>query len=103
MKVSRFAKDMVLLNCVVPVSLLGWDAVKGQLGANPVNFVIRTTGILSLMFLILSLAITPASRLTGQGQRSLKHCSGKDFQKEVFVPATTAAFHDEAVATGMLL
>ena len=38
-----------------------------------------------------------------QGQRSLKHCSGKDFQKEVFVPATTAAFHDEAVATGMLL
>ena len=38
-----------------------------------------------------------------QGQRSLKHCSGKDFQKEVFVPATTAAFHDEAIATGMLL
>jgi len=39
----------------------------------------------------------------GQGQRSLKRCSGKDFQHEVFVPATTAAFHDEAVAARVLL
>jgi len=38
-----------------------------------------------------------------QGQRSLKRCSGKDFQHEVFVPATTAAFHDEAVAARVLL
>ena len=65
MKVSPFAKDMVLLNCIVPVTLLGWDAARGQLGANPVNFAIRTTGMLSLLFLILSLAITPASRITG--------------------------------------
>ena len=36
----------------------------GQLGANPVNFAIRTTGILSLIFLILTLVVTPASRIT---------------------------------------
>src|SRR4051812_15530652 len=67
MKVERFTKSVVLLNCIVPVVLLGWDALGGRLGANPVNFAIRTTGMLSLLFLLLSLAITPASRLTGLG------------------------------------
>ena len=38
-----------------------------------------------------------------QGQRPLKCCSGKDFQQEVFVPTTTATFHGEARAVGMLL
>jgi transposase len=37
-----------------------------------------------------------------QGQRTLKFCSRKDFQQEVFVPAAATAFHGEAVATGML-
>ena len=51
MKVSRFAKITVLLNCAVPAILLTWDAFRGQLVANPVNFAIHTTGILSLIFL----------------------------------------------------
>ena len=67
LKVDRFTKSVVLLNCTVPVALLGWDAWGGRLGANPVNFAIRTTGILSLIFLVLSLAVTPASRITGWG------------------------------------
>ncbi len=67
MKVDRFTKTVVVLNCSVPVALLGWDAWGGQLGANPVNFAIRTTGILSLIFLVLTLAVTPASRITGYG------------------------------------
>jgi ferredoxin-NADP reductase/DMSO/TMAO reductase YedYZ heme-binding membrane subunit len=67
MKVSRFVKSIVLLNCAVPVTLLAWDAVMGRLGANPVNFAIRTTGLLSLIFIILTLAVTPVSRMTGWG------------------------------------
>jgi glycine betaine catabolism B len=67
LRIDRFTKTVVLLNCTVPVALLGWDAWGGRLGANPVNFAIRTTGILSLIFLVLSLAVTPASRLTGWG------------------------------------
>jgi len=67
MKVDRFTKFLVLLNCLVPVALLGWDAWGGRLGANPVNFAIRTTGILALLFLLLSLTVTPASRVTGWG------------------------------------
>jgi DMSO/TMAO reductase YedYZ heme-binding membrane subunit len=67
MKIDRFTKFVVLLNCLVPVILLGWDAWGGNLGANPVNFAIRTTGMLALIFLVLSQTVTPASRLTGYG------------------------------------
>ena len=67
MNVGRFARAIALLNGAVPAALLGWDAARGQLGANPVNFAIRTTGILALIFLLLSLLITPASRITGRG------------------------------------
>jgi ferredoxin-NADP reductase/DMSO/TMAO reductase YedYZ heme-binding membrane subunit len=67
MKIDRFTRVIVLLNCIVPVTLLGWDAWHGNLGANPVNFAIRTTGMLSLIFLVASLAVTPASRITGWG------------------------------------
>src|SRR5262245_31877257 len=65
MKISRFTKWVVILNSIVPAMLLAWDAVQGDLGANPVNFAIRTTGMLALIFLVLSLAITPLSRLFG--------------------------------------
>ncbi len=65
MKVTGFAKSLVAVNCAVPVFLLAWDAAQDRLGANPVNFAIRTTGLLSLIFLMLSLAISPVSRLAG--------------------------------------
>lgn len=65
MKISRFTKWVVILNCAVPVILLAWDAVHDDLGSNPVNFAIRTTGMLALIFLVLSLTVTPLSRLAG--------------------------------------
>jgi sulfoxide reductase heme-binding subunit YedZ len=61
----RFAKLLVLVNCAVPAVLLGWDAWHHQLGANPVNFAILTTGMLALIFLVLTLAVTPLRKLTG--------------------------------------
>src|SRR5438105_4807890 len=65
MKEIRFAKFLVVLNCTVPVALLGLDGLRHQLGANPVNFAIRTTGLLALIFLLLSLTTTPVGRITG--------------------------------------
>jgi ferredoxin-NADP reductase/DMSO/TMAO reductase YedYZ heme-binding membrane subunit len=65
MSSNRFTKWVVILNCIVPALLLAWDVVQGDLGANPVNFAIRTTGILALSFLLLSLTITPLSRVFG--------------------------------------
>ena len=61
----RFAKFLVLVNCAVPAALLGWDALHHQLGANPVNFAIRTTGMLTLVFLMLTLLVTPLRKVTG--------------------------------------
>ncbi|HET9620372.1 MAG TPA: 2Fe-2S iron-sulfur cluster-binding protein [Kofleriaceae bacterium] len=61
----RFAKRLVILNGVVPLALLAWDAWHHALGANEVNFAIHTTGLIGLIFLVLSLVVTPLRRLTG--------------------------------------
>jgi ferredoxin-NADP reductase/DMSO/TMAO reductase YedYZ heme-binding membrane subunit len=61
----RFAKFVVFVNGGVPLALLAWDAYQHQLGANPVNFAIRTTGMLTLVFLLLALLVTPVRKVTG--------------------------------------
>ena len=61
----RFAKLLVLVNAAVPATLLGWDAWHHKLGANPVNFAILTTGMLALIFLLLTLLVTPLRKITG--------------------------------------
>src|SRR5277367_1907958 len=63
MKDVRFAKFVLLVNSVTPLALLGWDAVNGQLGANPIEFAIRTTGMLTLIFVLLTLCVTPARKI----------------------------------------
>jgi ferredoxin-NADP reductase/DMSO/TMAO reductase YedYZ heme-binding membrane subunit len=62
---SLFAKRLVIVNGLVPAALLSWDAYRHQLGVNTVNFAIRTTGLVGLVFITLSLAITPIRALTG--------------------------------------
>ena len=62
---AKFNKALVFINSLVPLALLGWDALRGRLGANPLEFVTRTTGTLTLVFLLLTLAVTPARKLTG--------------------------------------
>ena len=62
---ARLLKQLVLVNGAVPLALLAWDAGHGQLGVNGVNYAIHTTGILGLIFLVLSLLVTPINRLTG--------------------------------------
>ena len=61
----RFAKLLVLVNAAVPLALLGWDAWHHRLGANPVNFAILTTGMLALVFLMLTMLVTPLRKITG--------------------------------------
>jgi ferredoxin-NADP reductase/DMSO/TMAO reductase YedYZ heme-binding membrane subunit len=61
----RFAKLLVVVNGLVPGAILLWDAAHGQLGANGVNYALRTTGMLALVFLMLTLLVTPLRKLTG--------------------------------------
>lgn len=61
---AAFAKRFVTVCGLVPALLLAWDAVHHELGVDEVNFAIRTTGLLGLVLLSLSLVITPLRRLT---------------------------------------
>jgi methionine sulfoxide reductase heme-binding subunit len=61
----RFAKLVVFVNALVPLALLAWDALHHHLGANPIELITRSTGTLTLVFLTLSLAVTPARKLLG--------------------------------------
>jgi len=49
----------------VPLMLLLWDVYRKRVGANPVEFMTRTTGMLTLIFLMISLAVTPVRKITG--------------------------------------
>ncbi|HEY5950873.1 MAG TPA: FAD-binding oxidoreductase [Kofleriaceae bacterium] len=60
---GKFLKQFVIACCLVPGALLIFDAYNGQLGVNEVNFAIRTTGLVGLVFLTISLAITPLRRV----------------------------------------
>jgi glycine betaine catabolism B len=61
----KFFRGVVLANGLIPLVILAWDAWHGHLGANPVNQALHITGILSLIFLLLSLVITPLRTLLG--------------------------------------
>jgi len=61
----KFHKIVIFINSLVPLALLGWDALFGKLGANPVEFFIRTTGILTLIFLLVTLSVTPLRKYYG--------------------------------------
>ncbi len=62
---TKFNKITIFINSLVPLALLGWDAARGNLGANPIEFFLRTTGVLTLVFLLITLTITPLRRIFG--------------------------------------
>jgi len=70
MKDARFAKFVVGVNGAVPLAILGWDAWRHQLGANPIAYALHTTGMLALVFLMLTLCVTPARKLSGANMLS---------------------------------
>lgn len=55
----------VFLASLGPLARLVWLGMHGGLTANPVEFVTRSTGTWALVFLCLSLSMTPLRRLTG--------------------------------------
>ena len=59
---SRF---YLFLTCTLPAVLLVRATATGNLGANPLETIRDTTGIWTLRFLLVTLAITPVRRITG--------------------------------------
>jgi sulfoxide reductase heme-binding subunit YedZ len=63
--IRRF-KPVVFLACLIPLALLGWKAYSDALGANPIEVITHATGDWTLRFLLITLAVTPIRKLTGQ-------------------------------------
>jgi sulfoxide reductase heme-binding subunit YedZ len=61
----RFLKVVVFVNSLLPLVLLLWDLARKRAGPNPLQFVTTTTGMLTLIFLSLTVAITPLRRIFG--------------------------------------
>jgi len=52
--------------CLVPLAWLVWNAASSKLGANPIEAITHSTGDWTLRLLLVTLAITPLRKLTGQ-------------------------------------
>jgi len=54
---------LVWLACFAPLVWLAWKGFNGDLGANPIEKLIRQLGVWGLRLLLIGLAITPAARI----------------------------------------
>ena len=61
----NFPKLVVFINALIPLVLLLSDLYRKRVGPNPLEFATRTTGMLTLVFLCLALAVTPLRKIFG--------------------------------------
>ena len=60
-----FPKFIVFINALIPLVLLLWDLYHKRVGPNPLDFATKTTGMLTLVFLSLTVAVTPLRKIFG--------------------------------------
>ena len=63
---AKYLKPMIFLAALVPLGRLGWKAYNSALGANPIQVITWSTGTWTLVFLMITLSITPLRKLTRQ-------------------------------------
>jgi len=66
MKFISAIKPLVFIACLIPLARLVWFSLHDGLGANPIEFITRSTGTWTLTFLLITLSITPLRKLTRQ-------------------------------------
>ncbi|HKM91804.1 MAG TPA: ferric reductase-like transmembrane domain-containing protein, partial [Candidatus Acidoferrales bacterium] len=59
----KFSKPAVFLACLIPMGLLLRKGIESRLGANPIEVITHSTGDWTLIFLCITLAITPLRRI----------------------------------------
>ena len=60
----KFAKPLVFLVCLIPAAWIAWAVFTGNLGVNPIREAEIQTGLWTLRFLAIALAVTPLRRIT---------------------------------------
>jgi len=63
---TRYVKPILFLACLLPLGRLVWRGFHADLGANPIETITHGTGDWTLIFLLLTLSITPLRKLTRQ-------------------------------------
>jgi methionine sulfoxide reductase heme-binding subunit len=61
----NFNKLLISANALLPLAFLAFDGSRGNLGANPLEFFLRTTGVLTLSFVVLTLSVSPLRKMFG--------------------------------------
>jgi len=62
----RYFKLAIFLACLAPLARLAWRAFHSSLGANPIEVITHSTGDWTLIFLLITLSVTPLRKLTRQ-------------------------------------
>jgi len=62
----RLTKIAIFLAALIPLERLACKALHGGLGANPIEVITHSTGDWTLRLVLVTLAVTPLRRLTGQ-------------------------------------
>ena len=60
----RYLKPILFVACLAPAGILVWRGFHAELGANPIEFITHSTGDWTLIFLLVTLSITPLRKLT---------------------------------------
>jgi sulfoxide reductase heme-binding subunit YedZ len=60
---SKWSKPAVFLLGLLPLMVLGWEALHGELTANPIEFITHATGDWTLRFLVITLCVTPLRKI----------------------------------------
>jgi sulfoxide reductase heme-binding subunit YedZ len=58
-------KRIIFAAALIPVAALVLDAFRGDLTANPIEYITHATGDWAIRFLVITLAVTPIRRITG--------------------------------------
>ena len=58
-------KVIAFAACLIPLGLLVYDGYTDGLGVNPIETITRSTGKWTLIFLLITLGVTPLRRITG--------------------------------------
>src|ERR1700751_5329467 len=64
MRWIKYIKIPLFLLCLAPLALLVWKGTQNELGANPIEVITHSTGDWIIIFLLITLSITPLRKLT---------------------------------------
>jgi len=67
-RIRRLMKPLVFLLGLMPLAFLVWGFLTDTLSANPISDLTKESGVWTLRFLVITLAITPLREITGWNQ-----------------------------------